>query len=199
MVLRASIVVPTYQRPDLLTRCLAAVVAQDFDPAGYEIIVADNAESAETNSLVANWAKRAVSALHYVPAAHARGPAAARNAGWQAAQGNVIAFTDDDCVPEPRWLQAGLAALQDGFASAGGRIHVPLSPWPTDYERNEAGLERAEFATANCFCRRDVLSAVGGFDTRFTMAWREDSDFQFKLLENGHRIVSAPVRDTIRS
>jgi hypothetical protein len=70
---------------------------------------------------------------------------------------------------------------------------MPLPPQPTDYEFNESGLEHAEFVTANCFCRRDALVAVGGFDERFTMAWREDSDLFFTLLENGYRVVRAPT------
>jgi GT2 family glycosyltransferase len=69
---------------------------------------------------------------------------------------------------------------------------MPLPERPTDYERNEAQLARAEFVTANWFCRRDVLEAVGGFDERFTMAWREDSDLHFTLLERSYRIVRAP-------
>jgi hypothetical protein len=63
---------------------------------------------------------------------------------------------------------------------------------PTDYERNATGLGTAEFVTANCFCRRDVLAATGGFDERFTAAWREDSDLYFRLLEEGRRVVHAP-------
>lgn len=193
MTLRASIVVPTYRRPGLLDRCLAALVAQEVDPSTYEVIVADNAGSPETETVVATWRARTGLVVRYVVANRARGPAVARNVGWQAAQGEVIAFTDDDCIPEPGWLKAGLAALADGAAAAGGRIRVPLSAQPTDYEHNEAALERAEFATANCFCRRDVLAAVGGFDERFRMAWREDSDLHFKLLENGLRVLPAPA------
>jgi hypothetical protein len=69
---------------------------------------------------------------------------------------------------------------------------VPVPKSPTDYQRNEAGLATAEFATANCFCRRAVMEAVGGFDERFTAAWREDADLLFTLLERGYRVVPAP-------
>jgi GT2 family glycosyltransferase len=62
---------------------------------------------------------------------------------------------------------------------------------PTDHERNTAGLERSEFLTANCFVRRRALEAIGGFDERFTMAWREDSDLHFRLLDSGGLIVRA--------
>jgi GT2 family glycosyltransferase len=68
---------------------------------------------------------------------------------------------------------------------------MPLSDPPTDYERNESGLERAEFITANCFVRRYVLEELAGFDESFRMPWREDSDLHFRLLEGGYRIVRA--------
>jgi glycosyltransferase involved in cell wall biosynthesis len=192
MSVRVSVIVPTFHRPDLLGRCLAALVSQDFDPMAYEVIVADNAAAAPTRRLVEGWAERSRPAVRYVAAAHARGPAAARNAGWHAARGEIVAFTDDDCVPAPGWLAAGVSALVEGVAGARGRIVVPLPDRPTDYERNAAGLEKSEFATANCFYRRDALAAVGGFDERFTTAWREDSDLFFSLLERGLRLVEAP-------
>jgi cellulose synthase/poly-beta-1,6-N-acetylglucosamine synthase-like glycosyltransferase len=76
-----------------------------------------------------------------------------------------------------------------------GTIRVPLSNEPTDYERDAAGLERAEFATANCFYTRRALDDVGGFDERFTAAWREDSDLFLALLEKGKRLGFA--RDAV--
>jgi hypothetical protein len=69
---------------------------------------------------------------------------------------------------------------------------MPLPAAPTDYERDAQQLETAEFVTANCFCRRSVLTALGGFDERFELAWREDSDLQFRLLAIGARIARAP-------
>ena len=70
-----------------------------------------------------------------------------------------------------------------------------MPPTPTDYELNAAGLATGEFVTANCFCRKDVLAAIGGFDPRFTMAWREDSDLHFALLE--HCIEPQYVADAV--
>lgn len=200
-----SVIVPTYRRDDLLDRCLAALAAQDHDPATYEVIVCDDAASDTTRRLVAAWAARSRAAVRYLPVCGTHGPAAARNRGWRAARGAIIAFTDDDCVPQPDWLRAGLHAFAGCGATplAGGgadgpvigvcgRIVVPLPPVPTDYERDAAGLAGAEFATANCFYRRDALAAVGGFDERFTAAWREDADLFFALLERGCRVARAP-------
>src|SRR5436305_2845378 len=100
MSLRASVVVPTYRRPDLLDRCLAALVAQDLGASAYEVIIADDAASEETRHQVEKWAARDLPALRYIAVRDAHGPAAARNAGWRAAHGEVIAFTDDDTVPD---------------------------------------------------------------------------------------------------
>jgi glycosyltransferase involved in cell wall biosynthesis len=194
MSLRASVVVPTYRRPDLLGRCLKALDAQDLDPSAWEVVVADDAADPATRRQVEGFAAAARAPVRYVAVSLRHGPAAARNAGWRAARGEVLAFTDDDCVPAPGWLSAGLSALEKdpGLSAAAGRVVVPLAQRPTDYELDAAGLQDAEFVTANCFCRRRALEAVGGFDERFTAAWREDSDLQFTLLGRGERVGRVP-------
>jgi GT2 family glycosyltransferase len=192
--MRVSVVVPTYRRPDLLGRCLAALAAQDFDPSAYEVLIADDATSDDTREQVEAFAAAARPAVRYVPVSGLHGPAAARNTGWRAARGSVIAFTDDDCVPDRGWLAAGIGVLERDpeLAAVTGQVVVPLPANPTDYERDAAGLERAEFVTANCFCRRDILERLGGFDERFTAAWREDSDLHFRLLARGAKLLKVP-------
>lgn len=189
---RVSVVVPTHQRPELLLHCLTKLLEQRLDPAAYEIIIADDANEPQTQRLVTQWAQHARPAIHYIPVTGNHGPAAARNVGWRAARGQIIAFTDDDCLPEPGWLRAGLAAFTEEVAAAWGALHMPIPLTPTDYERDAARLAHAPFVTANCFVRRDALAAVGGFDERFTAAWREDSDLFFSLLESRARVVHAP-------
>jgi len=196
MSLRASVVVPTYRRPDLLERCLAALVAQDFDRHLYEVIVADDAAEARVRQLVARWKAKAGGApmIRYVAVNGTRGPAGARNRGWEIASGDVIAFTDDDTVPRASWLTEGLKAMTPDVTAAAGRVEVPLPvdrPL-TDYELDIANMRSAEFLTASCFVRREALAAIGGFDERFTSAWREDSDLQFRLLEANGKVVAAP-------
>ncbi len=188
MSVQVSVVVPTYNRPDLLQGCLDALLDQDLPASQYEIVVADNAGSDETRALVeaisANRpGARSMPQVYYVEAADRRGPAAARNAGWQFAHGDIIAFTDDDCLPEPGWLREGLKALREGFDAVTGRVIVPVVGLPSDYEKNVQRLETAEFLTANCFIRCRVLQLIGGFDERFATAWREDSDLHFDMLE----------------
>lgn len=190
-----SVVVPTYRRPELLDQCLTALVEQALDPRTFEVIVADDAAICATRDQVERWARHsraeAGPAIHYMPICGAHGPAAARNRGWQAARGGIIAFTDDDCLPDAGWLAAGLAAMSTGIDALSGRLVMPLDGVPTDYERNAALLQHAGFVTANCFCRRDQLEALGGFDERFDKAWREDSDLQFRIEAAGGAIASA--------
>jgi glycosyltransferase involved in cell wall biosynthesis len=203
--LEVSVVIPTCRRPHLLHRCLVPLLSQALEPGSYEIIVVDDGRDPLTRTVVETLAHKHPGgpSLRYLqPPPGKRGPAAARNCGWRAAQGRIIAFTDDDTIPFVNWLAEGLRAMVPGIAAAAGRVKVPISTWPTDYERNVKRMESAEFVTANCFVRRDMLERVGGFDERFTRAWREDSDLHFTLLEHGGAVVSAaqalvlhPVRE----
>jgi GT2 family glycosyltransferase len=190
-----SVVIPTCRRPHLLHRCLVPLLSQALDPHTYEIVVVDDGRDPLTQAVVERLAHTHPGgpALRYLqPPAGKRGPAAARNCGWRAAQAPVIAFTDDDTIPFVDWLSEGLRAMRPGVAAVSGRVKVPISNWPTDYERNVKRMESAEFVTANCFVRREMLERIGGFDERFTRAWREDSDLHFTLLEHGGAVVSAP-------
>lgn len=196
-----SVVIPTYRRHDLLQRCLRALANQSLDAAQYEVLVCDDANEQATRRFVAEIAANSRSRIRYLAVVDRHGPAAARNVGWRAAKADLIAFTDDDCQPQPGWLAGGLAALESGADAAWGKLVMPLPPVPTDYEHDAAGLANAVFVTANCFCRRSALEAVGGFDERFTAAWREDSDLYFSLLEHGfcvrraaEAVVVHPVR-----
>lgn len=190
-----TVVVPTCGRRQLLRRCLTALVRQTLPAAHYEIIVVDDARSADTRAVVESFAQRpgSPSLLCIEPESGCRGPAAARNAGWRRASAALIAFTDDDTVPARDWLEQGLAGLPDWAGAASGRVRVPLAPAPTDWQRTSAGLEGAEFVTANCFVRRAALLMIGGFDERFARPWREDSDLHFALLERGYRIAATPA------
>lgn len=193
-MLWVSVVVPTYRRPLLLRRCLDALLAQDLPPEHYEILVADDAADPETERMLGAMkrGRTGLPALRYVAVGPAHGPAAARNCGWRAARAPIIAFTDDDTAAHPAWLAEGLAALARGAGAVWGRIEMPPARVTTDYSRDAARLASAGFVTANCFVRTQVLHLVGGFDERYTEAWREDSDLFFALLAHGIEPVYAP-------
>ncbi len=194
MRIEVSVVVPTCNRPDLLDRCLRALLDQDFPTGSYEILVADDARSDSTRCQVERISHERCQkgpAIRYVRSCSASGPAAARNVGWRAARGHIIAFTDDDCIPASDWLTHGVEAMAEGWAMAGGKVQVPQVADPTDYQRNASLLGESELVTANCFVRRDALVALDGFDERFRMAWREDSDLLFRAIEAGLPVGSA--------
>lgn len=184
---RISVVIATYRRPELLARCLNALWAQTLAPDAFEVIVVDDGQTEDTRQLVESVAARhgGAARLRYLRPQGTRGPAAARNRGWRAARAPLIAFTDDDTLPDPGWLEAGERAMAGREVAVCGRVVVPISDRPTDHELVTKGLEDAEFVTANAFVRREALERIGGFDERFLRAWREDSDLQFRLLHCG--------------
>lgn len=203
---RISVVIATYRRPDLLRRCLAAVLEQDIEREAYEVLVVDDGHSEETRIAVEALTPAAKApALRYLRPCKGRGPAVARNCGWRAAYGTLIAFTDDDTIPDRDWLVLGERSLGPEQVAVAGRVRVPpvdsSGQRPTDHELMTRGLESAEFATANAFVRRTALQRVQGFDEQFRRAWREDSDLQFRLMRDagpvGHcdeAVVLHPVR-----
>ncbi|MET0333622.1 MAG: glycosyltransferase family A protein [Rhizobacter sp.] len=186
---RISVVIPTFNRPQLLLRCLTAALTQHLDADAYEVIVVDDGHDDATRDLVAAVAAGAPLAaqLRYLRPAVGHGPAVARNVGWQAARGDLIAFTDDDTVPSRTWLSEGERAMRKhpDWVAISGRLSVPLRGEATDHARTMARLATADFVTANAFVRRWALQKVSGFDERFTGARREDADLQFRLLQAG--------------
>ncbi|MGH9159783.1 MAG: glycosyltransferase family 2 protein, partial [Vicinamibacteraceae bacterium] len=190
---RVSVVLPTRDRPALLAGCLSALALQSLPASEVEVIVVDDSDAHSAKMVVAH-AARSARIIRYLPG-FGRGPAAARNVGWRAARAPIVAFTDDDCVPTPRWLASGLAPFEDGVTGVSGSVSVTRPSEPTDYERDAARLSDAPFVTASCFYRRDALEEIGGFDERFEMAYREDSDVWLTLLERGQRLVLAPAAE----
>jgi HAD superfamily hydrolase (TIGR01662 family) len=148
--------------------------------------------------------RRLLKILIVVPS-FGRGPAAARNVGWRAAQSEWIEFLDDDVVVSADWLHALATDLADAapdVAAVQGKIEVPLPSdrKPTDFERCTSGLATAKWITADMAYRRSALAEVGGFDERFRRAYREDSDLALRLqgrnyrLMHGKRRTAHPVR-----
>lgn len=190
-----SVVVVTCDRPHLLSHCLASLLWQRFDMSRYEIIVVDDSPSSCTRDIVTDWAmhaKRHGPKVTYIPSHGPHGMAAARNRGWRAARGAVIAFTNDDTVARADWLHNGWNSFEHNVQAVWGRVVVPYANPTGEYERPMENIEPVEFAAANCFCRKQVLEDLRGFDERFDLAWREDSDLYFRLLSRSDRVVHAP-------
>jgi len=185
---RISVVVPTLRRAELLRRCLDGLIAQRVDPEAFEIVVVDEGHEDRVRELVlgiALWIR--APQIRYLRPTHGRGLAGARNRGWRAAKGALIAFTEDDTIPAPDWLEAGARAFDSNRQWVAVSGDVPEleqneSRPPIDRTGTSPGLELTEFVTANAFVWRAALEAINGFDERFTRAMRADSDLQFRLL-----------------
>lgn len=184
-----DIVIPTIGRPSL-ARLLDALAAQP-DPRPARIWLGDDRPASSPGNLTPHGGEKLPGLA--VLRAGGRGPAAARNVGWRASSAEWIAFLDDDVVPTEGWsevLAADLAAAGSRVGGVQGRIVVPLPPdrRPTDWERNVAGLERAQWATADMAYRRAALQQVGGFDERFPRNYREDADLGLRITDAGWEI-----------
>ncbi|WP_049815502.1 glycosyltransferase family 2 protein [Niastella koreensis] len=191
-----SVVIATWQRTTLLERCLNALLNQTIETS-YEIIIVTDGPDRETIKFMKRWLNsylgRVTVTCLSLPVK--KGPAAARNAGWRKSRGELIVFTDDDCVPQPACLaQYWLAytPYRNTPVAFSGCVQVPLSGMPTDYEMNISQLERASFVTANCACSRQALLLTNGLDEEFTMAWREDTALEFDLSEKDVPIIKVP-------
>jgi GT2 family glycosyltransferase len=191
---KISVVIPTYRRPQLLYNCLQALLQQHIRPYEYEIIVVSDGPDELTRKQVDKFNDAGLVNIRFLPLDMKRGPAAARNHGWKNAVADLVAFTDDDCIPGNDWLYALIEEYYQthnspDYIAFTGKIRVPLNEAPTDFELNTSHLETAEFVTANCACSKKALVKTGGFDERFEMAWREDSDLEFKMIEHDIPIV----------
>src|SRR5439155_13666442 len=98
-----SIVVPTYERPRQLATCLQALAGLDCPSDRFEVIVVDDGSTTPLDAAVAPFRDRLQVKL--LVQSHS-GPATARNTGAMQPQGSYLAFTDDDCMPAPEWLQS---------------------------------------------------------------------------------------------
>ncbi|RYC68779.1 glycosyltransferase family 2 protein [Spirosoma sordidisoli] len=197
MIPHFSVVIPTYQQPALLLKCLDALGRQRLPRDQFELIVVDDANSPETAAAVALFTRQIARAggpleVRYLAQPDERGPAAARNRGWRAARGRVVAFTDEDCLPQANWLASVLPSFERGAQVITGQMHLTLPDGTAPYSPKSLYLDSSELISANCFCRKSALERVGGFEEAFDLSWREDSDLQFKFIQAGIPIIKCP-------
>lgn len=196
--MRVSVVVPARNAATTVAACLQALVAQEGQDAGYEVILVDDGSTDDTREITKKFSSvRLISSDH-------RGPASARNLGVQSAAGDIVLFTDADCAPAPNWLSAMTApfvAAQEPVAGAKGvyRTHqheIMARFVQLEYEEKYERMARAPsidfIDTYSAAYRRDIFLANGGFDEAFPSASVEDQDFSFRLAEKGYRMVFVP-------
>jgi len=173
-----SVVIPTYNRKRHLLRALDALTKQSFPD--FEVVVVDQSEP--PLEIPPHYRRKL--AIRYVYSQE-RGPALARNKGIREAIGTVVAFTDDDCIPQPDWLQNAARHFdQHPLAGLEGRICSDKIGDPKYRTVSNLNFEGIGFMTANMFYRRELLCRVKGFDERFH-DFREDTDLAWRVMEFG--------------
>ncbi|MCF6233827.1 MAG: glycosyltransferase [Rhodobacteraceae bacterium] len=208
MSLTVSIVIVSRHRPELLRRCLIGISQLDYEP--FEIvIVADPATCTGLRSVPqAVFAK----IIPFEP----DNIAAARNAGIDASAGEIVAFIDDDSVPEPTWLKFLMApfshidtAAAGGFVRGRNGISWQFQASTVDREGRFApigvdpGLATILIPTqarairtpgTNMAARRSVLQALGGFDPRFK-CHLDEVDFNLRLAAQNLCTAIVPMAE----
>jgi glycosyltransferase involved in cell wall biosynthesis len=201
-----SVVVPTYDRPVSLGRCLAALADSVYPTDRFEVVVVDDGGSTSLAPVLDELCGRL--AITLVEQRNA-GPAAARNAGAARARGDLLAFTDDDCLPASDWL----SLLVDAHRTTpdrliGGRTvnDLPSNPYAATsqlvidlvYEQCNPQPGHATFFTANNMAVPAALfRELGGFDASFRAA--EDRELCHRWLSQRRRmtyVAEAVVRHT---
>lgn len=197
-----SVVIPTFNRPHHLGVCLESLKRVRYPRDRFEIIVVDDGSRTPIQELVDGFA-------HFIPVravtqANA-GPASARNRGLEAATGDLITFTDDDCTPQPEWLDelAKGFSVEPRAALAGqvvnakphnlySRVSQQLVDYLYQYYRpHDTG--RGFFTSNNLAFPVTALRSIGGFNEKFPRAAAEDRELCERWTRSGRRMVYLPA------
>lgn len=189
-----SVVIATYQRARLLPRLFAALEAQTIGAERFEVIFVDDGSTDGTGAELRRLSESSPLAVDSLGDGVNRHQGPARNLGWSRARAPIVAFTDDDCVPAPDWLERGLAAMGSGRRVVVGRT----VPDPTQahlqgpFSRTITVADVTYFETCNIFYRKTDLEATGGFDEAFRSHGGEDTDLGWRIRKRGAEAVFAP-------
>jgi GT2 family glycosyltransferase len=191
---RVSVVVCTYNGSATLRECLEGVLTLHYPD--YEVIVVSDG-STDSSAEIA----REYPGVHVIETPN-RGLSSARNTGLDAATGEIVAYLDDDAVPDPDWLKHLAATFRSGpYAAVGGpNVLPPNSGSIARCVANAPGgpthvlvsdREAEHIPGCNMAIRRDALRRIGGFDPQFRVAG-DDVDACWRLLDAGERIAFSP-------
>ena len=193
-----SVIIPTYERPVQLSKCLESIAHLDYPKNKFEVIVVDDGSKIPPEELVNSYTDRLnIRLLTQINA----GPAGARNTGAEKAKGEFLAFTDDDCEPEQNWLKAFEKEFKrDSDIFLGGYIINALSknPYSTAsqelinylYTYYNSDRNNATFFTSNNIAvKADLFQKIGGFDVTTLRATAEDREICDRWVYYGHKMT----------
>ena len=202
-----SIIIPTYNRKDLLIQTLETFSKQTYPKTKFEVIVVDDGSVDGTEECVKSIFKSISYSLKYYKQAN-KGPAAARNKGVEHASGEIILFTGDDCIPDAQLLEEHNRYYQQ-FKDDNNRgvlgftgIHpdIEITPfieylytsghqfaYPSLIDGKEVSFEH--FYTTNLSLPKVKITEIGGFDDEFHYAAFEDIEFGYRLSHTGFKLI----------
>jgi glycosyltransferase involved in cell wall biosynthesis len=195
-----SVIIPSCGRIESLKKCAAGLAGQTFDRSQFEVIIVNDGSSANFSPVVDAATKIDLKIITQNQA----GPASARNRGAAEARGQLLAFTDDDCVPDANWLSA-IAARAVGRPGCliGGQTFnaLPNDPYSSashaliEYfyaHLNQDPNNAVSFPSNNIAMPAENFRAMGGFDTTYPFAAAEDRDFCQRWLDHKFTMIFAP-------
>ncbi|MEM1308914.1 MAG: glycosyltransferase family A protein, partial [Cyanobacteria bacterium P01_H01_bin.153] len=170
-----SVIIPVYNQAESLQQCLAALAQQTYPRSQFEIIVIDNlSDDAEAITIAVAPYNNVKLVQESTPGSYA-----ARNRGLTLASGEILAFTDADCIPATDWLAEGVHQLTQhpNCGQVVGAVEIffidPAQPTPIELFEQVTAFPQAQLlaqlhggATANTFTWRIVMEAVGPFDAQ---------------------------------
>jgi GT2 family glycosyltransferase len=192
---RVSVVVCAYNAERTMEACLVSLESLNY--GDYEVIVVNDGSTDRTLEIAQRFPYARIISQPNM------GLSAARNVGAEAATGEIVAYTDSDCVADPDWLAYLIGTMvRHGYVACGGPNYAPpedslvpsavaVSPGgPTHVLLTDETAEH--IAGCNMAFRRDVLLAAGGFDPVFRSAG-DDVDMCWRLMDQGHTIGFSPA------
>jgi glycosyltransferase involved in cell wall biosynthesis len=193
--MHASVIVPSYNSRSTIARCLNALMCQKTG-FSYEIIVVDSSNDG-TGELI----ESSFPTVKLTRVSHRTFPGKARNLGIEVSRGEILAFTDADCVPAPLWLDKMIREQEKGSCSAVGGAVLNGLPWNPvaccDYllefsERLPSFPRRFVniLPTCNVSFRRSVFARYGLFPEDLEAS--EDQTFSWRLVQAGERLLFDP-------
>lgn len=162
---RVTVVIPTYNRASRLPGLVASLEKQTLSLEEFDVIVCDDSSTDETSDVLAKLASSSALNLRVMRTERNSGPARARNLASRSTAAPILAFVDDDCVPTPGWLEAGISVFDERDV---GVVQGRTVPDPSvQMHRGVSQLITSfthRYEACNIFYRRAVFEAVGGFD-----------------------------------
>lgn len=200
-----SIIIPTYNRSEVLVKCLNALFGQNYPKSQYEIIVIDDGSTDNTEQKIKPLIKSANCSVTYLKQKN-KGPAAARNLGIKNAKGDIILLIGDDIIPSKNFLKEHVTWHKDypeeniailGYTTWFPELKItPYMHWLENggpqfhYQdlRHGEVVSYKYFYTSNISLKRKFLSDEI-FNELFPYAAYEDIEFAYRLSKKGLKII----------